>query len=187
MRRRRPQPPRDAEIVDACLALSAELQAGVSVPRALAASAREWPALLGTAAGRSVIGGDVAAALRETAERPGAGALRAVAAGWTVTELTGAPLSRVLVAVADSLRAEAAVRREIHAQLATVRTTARLLAALPFGTLLLLSGGDGAAVAFLLGSHYGWACLAGAVLFAGAGMWWVNRLARSAGRSMWEG
>lgn len=185
IRRRQPQH-QEADVVEACLALSAELRSGVPVPRALAAAAQEWPALLGPAAGRSAIGGDVAAALRESAERPGAGALRAVAAGWTVTELTGAPLSRVLVAVADSLRAEAAVRREADAQLAMVRTTSRLLAALPFGTLLLLSGGDGAAVGFLVGSPYGWACLGAALLFVGAGMWWVNRLARSAARSVWE-
>lgn len=187
VRRRWPrQRQEDPDVVEACLALSAELKAGVPVPRALAATASERPTLLGPAADRLAIGGDVAAVLREAADRPGAGALRALAAGWTVTELTGAPLSRVLVAVADSLRAEAAVRREAKAQLAMVRTTARLLAALPFGTLLLLSGGDGAAVAFLFGSPYGWACLGSALLFAGAGMAWVGRLARSAVRSAWE-
>ena len=139
-------PPHEAEVVEACLALAAELQAGAPAPRAIAAVADDWPELFGPAAGRAATGGDVAAALREAAAAPGAASLRAVAAAWEVTDRTGAPLSRVVVAVADSLRTDAAVRREASTQLATVRATARILAILPFGPLLLPSGGDGAAV-----------------------------------------
>lgn len=177
---------REAAVVEACLALAAELKVGAPVARAVAAVAEEWPELFGSAATRAATGGDVAAALREAAAAPGAASLRAVAAGWEVTDCTGAPLSRVVVAVADSLRTEAAVRREAATQLATARATARILALLPFGTLLLLSGGDGAAVAFLVSSPIGLACLGGAILFVGIGLWWVGRLARSATRSAWE-
>lgn len=177
---------RDADVVEACLALAAELQAGAPVARAMAAVAEDWPELFGSAAVRAATGGDVAAALREAATAPGAASLRAVAAGWEVTDCTGAPLSRVVVAVADSLRTEAAVRREASSQLATARATARILALLPFGTLLLLSGGDGAAIAFLVSSPIGLACLGGAIAFVGIGLWWVGRLTRSATRSAWE-
>lgn len=177
---------RDADVVDACLALATELQAGAPVARAVATVAKDWPELFGSAAARAATGGDVAAALREAAKAPGAASLRAVAAGWQITDCTGAPLSRVVVAVADSLRTEAAVRREASAQLATARATARILAVLPFGTLLLLSGGDGAAIAFLVSSPIGLVCLAGAIVFVGIGLWWVGRLARSATRSAWE-
>ena len=177
---------READVVDACLALAAELQAGAPVARAMAAVGEDWPELFRSAAGRAATGGDVAAALREAAAASGAASLRAVAAGWEVTDRTGAPLSRVLVAVADSLRTEAAVRREASTQLATARATARILAVLPFGTLLLLSGGDGAAIAFLVSSPIGLACLGGAISFVGIGLWWVGRLARSATRSAWE-
>jgi tight adherence protein B len=177
---------RDADVVEACLALAAELQAGAPVARAMAAVAEDWPELFGSAAVRAATGGDVAAALREAATAPGAASLRAVAAGWEVTDCTGAPLSRVVVAVADSLRTEAAVRREASSQLATARATARILALLPFGTLLLLSGGDGAAIAFLVSSPIGLACLGGAIAFVGVGLWWVGRLTRSATRSAWE-
>lgn len=176
----------EADVAEACLALSAELQAGAPVPRALAAIAAEWPDLLGPAARTASVGGDVARTLRDTALLPGAAALRAVAAGWEVTERTGAPLSRVVVAVADALRTEATVRREAQSQLATARTTARLLAALPVTTLVLLSGGDGAAVGFLVMSPFGRACLGAAIVFVVAGLWWVDRLARSATRSTWE-
>lgn len=177
---------RDADVVEACLALAAELQAGAPVARAMAAVAEDWPELFGSAAVRAATGGDVAAALRAAATAPGAAPLRAVAAGWEVTDCTGAPLSRVVVAVADSLRTEAAVRREASSQLATARATARILALLPFGTLLLLSGGDGAAIAFLVSSPIGLACLSGAIAFVGVGLWWVGRLTRSATRSAWE-
>lgn len=178
--------PREADVVDACLALAAELQAGAPVARAMAAVAEDWPELFGSAAVRAATGGDVAAALREAAAASGAASLRAVAAGWEVTDCTGAPLSHVVVAVADSLRTEAAVRREASTQLATARATARLLAVLPFGTLLVLSGGDGAAIAFLISNPIGLACLGGAISFVGIGLWWVGRLANSATRSAWE-
>lgn len=184
--RRRQARQREQEISEACVALSAELRAGMPVTRALSVVSADWPDLFGEVAGRAATGGDVAAALREVARRPGAGSLRALAAGWDVTESTGAPLSRVLVAVADALRAEAGVRREAQSQLASARATARLLAALPFATLVLLSGGDGAAIRFLVSSPYGLACLAGAVTLVGGGLWWVDRLARSATRSSWE-
>lgn len=184
--RRRRASALEAEVVAACLALGGELRAGAPAARALAITAEDWPELFGPAAGTAAVGGDVAAALRVTAEQPGAAALRAVAAGWEVTERTGAPLARIVVAVADALRADEAVRHEAHSQLATAKTTARLLAALPFGTLLLISGGDGAAVRFLVGSPYGWVCLGAALLFVVAGLAWVDRLARSATRSPWE-
>lgn len=178
---------REEEVVAACLALAAELQAGAPVAGALATVAADWPDLFGPVAGAATVGGDIPAALRAAAGRPGAAPLRAVAAGWEVTDRTGAPLARIVTAVADALRADAAIRREVHSQLSTARTTARLLAVLPFGTLLLLSGGDGDAVRFLVGSPFGWACLGAAVLFVSAGLGWVNRLARSATRSAWEG
>ncbi|HEU4542095.1 MAG TPA: type II secretion system F family protein [Jiangellaceae bacterium] len=183
---RSPTAQRETEVIEACLALAAELQAGAPVPLALAAVAEDWPELFASAAARASVGGEVTAALRDAATAPGAGSLRAVAAGWDVTDRTGAPLSRIVIAVADALRTEAAVRQEAHSQLATARATARLLAVLPFGTLVLLSGGDGAAVSFLLGTPIGLGCLGGAVLFVWAGLWWVGRLAQSATRSAWE-
>ena len=186
LRRRRTSAVREGDVAEACLALSAELHAGAPVQRALAAIAAEWPHLLAPAARTAAVGGDVARTLRETARLPGAAALHAVAAGWEVTERTGAPLSRAIVAVADAVRTEAAVRREAQSQLATVRTTARLLAVLPAATLLLLSGGDGVAVGFLFTSPFGQFCLVTAIAFVTAGLWWVDRLARSATRSTWE-
>ncbi|MGH8825624.1 MAG: type II secretion system F family protein [Jiangellaceae bacterium] len=173
------------EITEACLALASTLRTGVPARHALDVVAADWPDLLGPAARRAGIGGSIPVALRDASRRDGCGALAGVAAGWEVSERTGAALSHVLVAVADSLRGEAAVRREAEAQLATVRTTTRLLALLPVGTLLLLSGGSGAAIDFLVGSAFGVACLVVAAGLVAIGMWWVRRLTRSAVRSPW--
>jgi tight adherence protein B len=68
-----------------------------------------------------------------------------------------------------------------------VRATSWLLALLPVGTLLLLSGGGGAPLRFLTGSPYGLACLGTAAALVGLGLWWIDRLARSAVKSVWAG
>jgi tight adherence protein B len=176
---------RESDVAEGCVALAGELASGVPPARALAAAAAEWPELFGPAAGRAALGGDPVSALHETSATPGAGALRAVAAAWAVSERTGAGLSAVLVAVADSVRAEATVRREAEAQLATVRATARLMAGLPVATLLLFSAGDGDAAGFLTGTAVGVGCLVLAVVFVAAGLFWVDRVSRGT-RSVWE-
>lgn len=176
---------READVAEGCVALAGELASGVPPGRALGAVADEWPELFGPAAGRAALGGDPSDALRATGVLPGAGALHAVAAAWEVSERTGAAPSAVLVAVADSVRAEATVRRESDAQLASVRATARLMACLPVVTLLLFSAGDGDALGFLTGTPYGLVCLVLAVLFVAAGLFWVDRVSRQT-RSSWE-
>lgn len=176
---------READVSEGCVALAGELASGVPAARALAAVAADWPELFGPAAGRAALGGDPASALRESAATPGAGALRAVAAAWEVSERTGAGLSAVLVATADSVRAEATVRREAQAQLASVRATSRLMVCLPVATLLLFSTGDGHAVGFLTGTAAGIGCLLLAALFVAAGLFWVDRVSRGT-RSVWE-
>lgn len=175
----------EVAVCDACLVLAAELRSGAHTWQALSVVGAEWPDLFGVVAHRADVGGDISAALRRAAG-PGRSALSAVAAAWEVSERTGAALSDVLTAVADSLRAESAARREAAAQLSTVRVTARLMAVLPVGTLLLLSGGDGAAMRFLVGTPYGLACLTGAFALVTCGLWWVDRLARSATTSSWS-
>ena len=172
----------ETAVSEACLLLAAELRSGAHPRRALSAVAAEWPDLFGTAAWRAEVGGEVSSALRAAAQVPGGSALSTVAAGWEVSERTGAALSDVLTAVADSLRADSAARREAEAQLSSVRVTTRLLAVLPVGTLLLLSGGESAAVRFLLNTPYGLACLGSAMLLVASGMWWIDRLVRSATR-----
>lgn len=175
----------ETAVAEACLLLAAELRSGAHPRDAISVVAAEWPDLFGSVARRAEVGGEVSSALRE-ATRPDRPALSAVAAGWEVSERTGAALSDVLTAVADSLRADSTARREAEAQLSPVRATGRLLALLPVGTLLLLSGGDPAPLQFLVDTPYGWACLAGAMVLVALGLWWIDRLVRSASRSAWS-
>ena len=186
VRRRTTEQVRAAEVTDACLALVGELRAGQPPPAALGSVAGAFPSLLGPAAARARLGGDVPDALRTAAGAPGAQALIAVAAAWEVCERSGAGLADVLTSVADSLRAEEAVRREAAGQLASVRATTRLLAVLPLITLLALSGGGGRPLAFLVGHPVGLTCLGVGGLLTSAGLLWVERLVRSATRSVWS-
>ena len=175
---------REVMLTEACIALAADLRSGIHPRQALRVAASEWPDLFGPAAARAEVGGDVTSALRAVAG-PDKSAMSAVAAGWQVSERTGAALAVVLTAVADSLRADAAARREADAQLSTVRFTARLLAVLPVGSLVLLSGGDLRAIRFLISAPSGLACLGVAVVLVAAGLWWVDRLVRSATKPSW--
>jgi tight adherence protein B len=175
---------RETMLTEACIALAADLRSGIHPRQALRVVASEWPDLFGPAAARAEVGGDVTSALRAVAG-PDKSAMSAVAAGWQVSERTGAALAVVLTAVADSLRADAAARREADAQLSTVRVTARLLAVLPVGSLVLLSGGDLRAIRFLISAPSGLACLGSAVVLVAAGLWWVDRLVRSATKPSW--
>jgi hypothetical protein len=50
---------------------------------------------------------------------------------------------------------------------------------------VLLSGGDLAVLRFLVDSPVGLACLGGAVVLVAAGLWWVDRLVRSATKPSW--
>lgn len=174
-----------AAVADACLVIGSELAAGGSAQRAMAAAAHEWPELFGSAAGRMAVGDDPVPSLRDAAQRPGAEAMTAVAGAWEVAERSGARAAVVLRVVADSIRDEAAVGQEAESQLMTVRTTARMLAALPVITLVVFSGGL-EPIRFLVSSPYGLACLAGASLLIGAGLAWVGVVHRDATRSVWQ-
>jgi tight adherence protein B len=186
-RRRTAERLRSVEVAEACLALVGELRTGQPPTQALTAVARAFPTLLGPAAARSRLGGDVPGALRAAAsDRPGAGALTAVAAAWSVCDRTGAGLADVLASVAGSLRADEAVRREATGQLSSVRATTRLLAVLPVVTLLAASGGGGRPLAFLLGHPVGAACLTAGGSLTVIGLVWVERMVRSATRSPWS-
>ncbi|WP_166345216.1 type II secretion system F family protein [Phytoactinopolyspora limicola] len=178
---------RTAAVADSCLALAAELRAGLLPDQAMAVVAQEWPSLYGPVLGRASVGGDPATALREVAIQPGAEPLAAVAAAWEVSHTTGASLSSTLLAVTDAVRADETIRLEASSHLASVRTTARLLAVLPVGTLVLFSGGSEPSPAgFLLGHPYGLVCLVAAVAFITAGLGWVEYTARRAVRTAWS-
>lgn len=172
------------EVAEAAHVLSSELRSGRTPHAALAEAALAAP-VLGPAASGAALGGDVASALRTAARHPGAEALLLLAAGWWLTERTGAPLAVVAARTTEAIRTEEDLRREVHGQLAAVRSTARLLALLPLVTLGLGSLLGGSALQVLLGTSWGAACAIAGLLLAVAGLVWVDRIATAATRSPW--
>jgi tight adherence protein B len=114
------------------------------------------------------------------AEAPGHGALAQLAALWQVADSTGAGLAEGLDRLADELDAEVELRREIDTVLAGPRASARLMAVLPLGGLLLGAGLGGDPVGFLLHDPLGAACLLAGVGLVVTGLAWTRALARSA-------
>lgn len=182
-RRARVAAARAAEhVLAACEQIGADLAAGQSPAAALRSAAATWPELA-EAAGTVDLGGDPVRALRTAAEVPGQEGLRAVAAGFALAEQVGAPLVPVLDRIVHGLRAARETAHLVEGELASARSTARLVAALPFGLLLLGRGTGGDPLAFLLTTPPGLACLAGGLILAGVGVGWIDALADRAARS----
>ncbi|WP_247719652.1 type II secretion system F family protein [Streptomyces sp. CNQ085] len=179
--RRRTGRARGATVIALCSAVAGELRAGRTPERALLAAG--MPGFGG--AGAAVLaaarfGGDVPEALRQAARREGAEGLGGMAACWRVAADRGAGLADGLDRVAGSLRAERDRREELRAQLAGPRSTALVLALLPFFGLLLGGAMGARPLHVLLHSPAGWACLVGAGLLEWAGLAWVSRIVRRA-------
>ena len=170
---------RQAACVEWCDALAAELDGGLPAVTALERSCASWPELSGVVAAAR-LGDDVGAALRRSAQLPGAEGLRAAAASWDVAARSGAALSVVLTKVASGLRSDEEARAEVVAALGPPRATAKMLAALPlFGIGLGFSMGANP-LSFLLHTGAGVVCLALGTALALLGVWWVERLASAA-------
>jgi tight adherence protein B len=179
-RRRRADSVRTA-VVDLLTALAAELRAGSEPRAALAAAGASGLALLApvVAAARSPVA-DPAAALDLIACEAGAGGLADLAVTWRVVTDTGAGQAAVVERLAAAARADAAVRREVAAQLAGPRATALLLAGLPAAGVGLGTALGADPLGFLLGGRPGRACLLAGVLLVAAGTTWTEAIARRA-------
>ena len=110
----------------------------------------------------------------------GVGLLADLAVAWRLVEITGARLAGPAARLAESARADEAVRREVAAQLAGPRATALLLALLPCTGVLLGVGLGADPGGFLLATELGRLCLlAGAALVA-AGVAWTEAIVAKA-------
>ena len=168
------------EVVDACQSLAGLLRVGHVPVMALRMAATD-SAVFAEAAAAQRVGGSVSAVLRRKGGDSGGDGLTELAIAWEVAERTGASLTATLDALADRLDAGRKIARMVNSELAAPRATGRLLAALPFFGLLLGYAIGGNPGAFLVGSPVGQLCLVAGVSLACAGVWWIERIAGSAG------
>ena len=167
---------RAEQVLLACEAMASDLAAGQAPVRVLERAAADWPELAPLAtAGR--LGADVPEVLRGLARRPGAGALRSVAAAWQVAQTSGAGLAHALELAADGIREQRRTRRLVASELAAAHATARMLAVLPVGVRFLGAGVGGDPVGFLPSTTVGLACLGTGLALSFAGLFWLQRIA----------
>lgn len=167
---------RGEQVLEACEAIASDLMAGQPPMTALGRAVGDWPELAPvSAAGR--MGADVPAAFREVAQHPGARELVRVAATWQVAHDTGSGLAAAMQGAAQAIRAERRTSRLVATELAAAHATARMLAVLPLGVLLLGMGIGGDPWGFLLDSTAGLIVLSAGLGLSFAGMSWLGRIA----------
>lgn len=176
-RRRAREADRTADqVLAVCDAMASDLAAGQPPLASLDRAAEEWPPFAPVAvAGR--MGADVPALLRELAGQPGAAQLRTLAATWQVAAETGSGLAGAIGQAAEAIRSDRRTARLVASELAAAHATARLLAVLPLGVLLLGTGIGGDPVGFLTGSTPGLVCLSLGLGLSFAGLLWLERIA----------
>ncbi len=171
-----PAPP----ILELLTGLVAELAAGQPTDHALrAAAAPLEPNPCPEAVVATQTGGSVPEALRRDASRPGAHRLRAVAACWEVAEHSGAGLASAVQRLAEGVRSSEQANAQLSGEIAAVRTSARLLAGLPFLGLAIGQWIGAHPLTFLTGSWLGRAILAVGLALQGMGMCWLYRMVAS--------
>lgn len=162
------------ELRDACMALAAEIETGRVPSAALREVASDHPLLHGTVA-MAEMGGSASEGLVQLSAS-GLGEAAQLAAAWALAERQGASMGRVFRVVAQSLDSDQVIRAAIDAELAAPRATARLLAALPVGGVLLGYSLGGDPVRFLTAEVWGNACLVAGCALAAVGLVWTERL-----------
>ena len=167
---------RSEHVLAVCDAMASDLAAGQPPLLSLERAASQWPEFAPVAtAGR--MGADVPAQLRDLARRPGAAELGTLAATWQVAHETGAGLAGAIGRAAEVIREDRRTTRLVASELAAAHATARMLALLPVGVLLLGAGVGGDPVGFLTGSLPGLCCLALGLGLSFVGMLWLDRIA----------
>lgn len=164
------------QVLAVCDAMASDLSAGQPPLASLRRAAEEWPEFAPVAVAGEM-GADVPSLLRELSERPGAGQLRTLAATWQVAHDTGSGLAAALTQAGEAIRSDRRTARLVAAELAAAHATARMLAVLPLGVLLLGTGIGGDPVGFLTGTTAGLVCLALGLGLSFAGLLWLERIA----------
>ncbi len=172
---------RDAQLPDALDRLASSLRGGRSVGPALVELAGDVADPLGgelrTVAGSLAHGAPVGVALARWADSPGSSSdVRLVAAALTLGADAGGEVARAVDRIAATLRE----RRELHAEVQSLATQARasagVLALAPLAFTGLVATIEPAAVAFLVTTPIGWACLVAGLGLEALGAAWMARI-----------
>jgi tight adherence protein B len=161
---------------ESCEVLAAELRAGRAPVAALEVAARQWDGLREVSDGFRV-GLEVPTTLRGLAARPGADDLRLVAAAWEVGQASGHGLADAMERIAGTLAQRRSSRRLVESELASARTTARMVALLPVVALAMGSGTGSDPWSFLFDTPLGWVCVGAGLLLVALGLGWIELLA----------
>lgn len=181
--RRRAQ--RDRQLPDAVDRIASALRAGRAVGPAIVAVAADVPAPLGAelrGVARAIEHGQpVDAAVRRWSRAEGTSAdVELVAAALTLGAQAGGEVARAVDGIAATLRERHELRAEVRALATQARASAGVLAAAPVAFALLVATLEPAAVAFLVTTPVGLACLVSGILLETAGAVWMGRITRSA-------
>ena len=165
--------------LEAMAVLSADLRTGRSPAEALAAAAEAacggTATALASAAAAARVAGDVPGAL-VAADCVVPEILRALAACWSVTAVSGSGLAAGVERLEEGLRAAAVQRRAVESELAGPRATAALLAVLPVAGVLLATALGADPVHVLLHTPVGLVCLLAGLGLDVLGLAWTRRL-----------
>lgn len=156
---------------------AAELKAGQPLGVALQRCVESVPVVVCPHAIAVVrLGGDLPQALLRDAQEQSLPVLRALSALWQVAEGSGAGLAAAADRLATAEANAEEVRRELMAQLAGPRATARVLAGLPAVGLMLGTSLGASPVDWLIGTPWGLAILAAGLVLEALGLFWTSRL-----------
>ena len=176
---------RDRQLPDALDRLSSSLRAGTAIGPALVALARDVPdplapELRGVAwsieHGRSAADALAAWSTTPRASRD----VRLVAAALTVGAGAGGEVARAVDAIAATLRERHEVAAEARALATQARASAALLVTAPLVFTVLVATVEPGAVAFLLTTPVGLACLLLGIGLDAGGAVWMARITRGA-------
>lgn len=170
------------EVARACGVLGSLITIGHVPAEALRLAAADCPVLLPVVHSQAV-GGDVVAALRTAAGRPGQGGLRRLAQAWEVTSVTGAPIAPSLALVAESLRGERDLAQVVSGELASPRATTSVLVCLPVAGIALGEALGAQPLVWLTTGIAGPVCLLLGALLACLGVVVTERMVQSVERA----
>ncbi len=168
------------EFARACTVFANQLRIGQVPTVALRQSAADCPVFVPVVAAVEV-GADIGQAFREIGRQPGYQGANQLAMAWEMCAQSGAPISRVVDRIAESLRGEELCQKAILTELAAAKATSKLMAVLPVLGVILGFAAGGNPVTFLTQTLIGQICLILAISLSMSGLLWGARLANPKG------